>query len=344
MTFVATSAVARPPRRSLMRRKVYLACLSVLPVLAALPAEDGGAWRTAASAPMKRTEVAAATVRGKIYVVGGFEEPSLGNVLNFAITPAVDAYDPSTDRWTARAPMPVGLHHVGIGVAGGRLYVVGGYKQSALSVWGPVATLYMYDPAADAWTERASMPTARGALSVPVHDGKLYAIGGYEGRANSAAVEVYDPVRNAWTSRAPLPTPRDHLAAATAAGKIYAIGGRLKGDYHRNLAVTEIYDPHNDRWSKAADLPTARSGITAVEAGGRLYVFGGEGADGTFPLNESYDPTQDAWKSMAPMPTARHGLGSAVVEGRIYVIGGGPAPGGSFSNVNEVFSPPRSSP
>jgi hypothetical protein len=77
-----------------------------------------------------------------------------------------------------------------------------------------------------------------------------------------------------------------------------------------------------------------------VEAGGRLYVFGGEGADGTFPLNESYDPTQDAWKSMAPMPTARHGLGSAVVDGHIHVISGGPTPGGSFSNVNEVFSPP----
>jgi N-acetylneuraminic acid mutarotase len=329
-----------------MRRRVFLACLcaSVLPVLAALPAEDSGAWRAAASAPMKRTEVAARTVGGKIYVVGGFEEPSLGNVLSFAISAAVEEYDPSTDRWTARAPMPVGLHHVGTGVAGGRLYVVGGYKQSGLSVWGPVATLYMYDPAADAWTERAPMPTARGALSVAVHDGKLYAIGGYEGRANSAAVEVYDPVRNAWTSRAPLPTPRDHLAAATAAGKIYAVGGRLKGDYHRNLAVTEVYDPHNDRWSKAADLPTPRSGITAVEAGGRLYVFGGEGADGTFPHNESYDPSQNAWKSMAPMPTARHGLGSAVVDGRIYVIGGGPAPGGSFSNVNEVFSPPRPSP
>jgi N-acetylneuraminic acid mutarotase len=346
MTLIAKWVVAGRWRGALMRRRVFVACLcaSVLPLLAAQPAEERGAWRTAASAPMKRTEVAAGTVGGKIYVVGGFEEPSLGNVLNFAITPAVEEYDPSTDRWTAKAPMPVGLHHVSIGVAGGRLYVVGGYKQSGLSVWGPVATVYMYDPGADVWIERAPMPTARGALSVAHHEGKLYAIGGYESRANSAAVEAYDPVQNTWTSRAPLPTPRDHLAAATAGGKIYAVGGRLKGDYHRNLAVTEVYDPHKDRWTKAADVPTARSGITAAEAGGRLYVFGGEGADGTFPHNESYDPSLDAWQSMAPMPTARHGLGSAVVNGRIHVIGGGPAPGGSFSNVNEVFSPPRPSP
>lgn len=327
-----------------IRRGVLGACLCLiaLPVCAAQQQQDGGGWRTAAPAPTKRTEVAAATVGGKIYVVGGFEEPSLGNVLSFAITPSLEEYDPATDQWTAKAPMPVGLHHVGIGVVGGRLYVIGGYKKSGLSVWGPVATVYAYDPVADAWSERAPMPTARGALSVTVHEGKLYAIGGYEGRANSGAVEAYDPVRNSWTSRAPLPTPRDHLATATAAGKVYAIGGRLKGDYHRNLSVTEVYDPNADTWSRALDLPTARSGITAAEVGDRVYVFGGEGADGTFRENEAYDPARDAWQSMVPMPTARHGLGSAVAEGRIYVISGGPKPGGSFSDLNEVFSPPSS--
>lgn len=44
---------------------------------------------------------------------------------------------------------------------------------------------------------------------------------------------------------------------------------------------------------------------------------------------------------MASLPTARHGLGSAVIQGRIYVISGGPIPGGSFSDVNEVFIPPE---
>jgi N-acetylneuraminic acid mutarotase len=311
-----------------------------MPVFGAPEQQENGAWRTHAPAPMKRTEVAAATVGGKIYVVGGFEEPSLGNVLHFAITPAVEEYDPATDRWIQKAAMPVGLHHVGIGVVGGRLYILGGYKQSGLSVWGPVATVYAYDPATDTWSERAPMPTARGALSVSVHEGKLYAIGGYEGRVNSSAVEVYDPVRNSWSARAPLPTPRDHLATAAVGGKVYAIGGRLKGDYHRNLSVTEVYDPNADKWGKAPDLPTARSGITAAEAGGRLYVFGGEGADGTFHENEAYDPVRDAWQAMAPMPTARHGLGSAVVDGRIHVISGGPTPGGSFSNLNEVYTPP----
>jgi N-acetylneuraminic acid mutarotase len=301
---------------------------------------DQGTWHAAAPMPTKRAEVAAATLDGKIYVVGGFEKPSMGNVMNFAITPAVEMYDPATDRWTSKTPLPIGLHHVGIGVVDGQLYIIGGYSKSGLTVWNPVATVYAFDPTTDAWTERAPMPTARGALSVTAHDGKLYAIGGYDRKANSAAAEVYDPKRNAWTAAAPLPTARDHLAAATIAGKIYAIGGRLNGDYSRNLAITERYDPAADRWTRVSDLPTARSGITAAVNDGRIYVFGGEGPEGTFRENEVYDSVRDNWQSMAPMPTARHGLGSAMMQRHIYVISGGPTPGGSFSDLNEVFTVP----
>jgi len=73
-------------------------------------------------------------------------------------------------------------------------------------------------------------------------------------------------------------------------------------------------------------------------------VFGGESDEGTFRQNEMYDPARDMWQAMALMPTGRHGLGSAAVQGRIYVISGGPTPGGSFSNLNEVFRPPSVSP
>lgn len=320
--------------------------LIALPVSSesAQPESDQGTWHTAAPIPTKRTEVAAAAVDGKVYVVGGFEKPSLGNLLNLTITPSVEMYDPVANRWTSKAPMPVGLHHAGIGVVDGRLYVIGGYRQSGFSIWNPVATVYAYDPGTDTWTSRAPMPTARGALSVTEHGGKLYAIGGYDRKANNAQVEVYDPVRNVWTTAAPLPTSRDHLGTATVAGKIYAIGGRIDGDYHQNLAVMEQYDPATDRWRRVADLPTARSGITAAVVEGRIYVFGGEGSSGTFNENEAYDPPRDIWQRLAPMPTARHGIGSAVVQGRIYVISGGPTPGGSFSDLNEVFTIPSPSP
>jgi N-acetylneuraminic acid mutarotase len=304
------------------------------------PSGQQGSWTAKSPAPSKRTEVAAAAAGGKIYVIGGFAEPSLGNLKDFAITTRVEAYDPATDRWSAKAPLPVGLHHVGIGVIDGRIYVIGGFSQSLFSVWHPVATVYAYDPSADTWTERRAMANPRGALAVAAINGKLFAAGGYDGTANSAAVEEYDPQANAWSTRAPLPTPRDHLAVAAARGKVYAIGGRVNRDYGRNLSVTEVYDPAADRWTTAADLPTARSGVTSSVINDVIYVLGGESPGGTFSANEAYAASQNRWHVMAPMPTARHGLGSAVVDGRLYVIGGGPKPGGSFSSANEMFTPP----
>ncbi len=296
-------------------------------------AQAKDAWTVKAPAPTKRTEVAAAAVKGKIYVVGGFQQS-----LSF-ITPAVEEYDPKTDTWRERAPLPGGLHHAGIGVVNDRIYVIGGFEHSFLSIWSPLNTVHEYDPAADRWTARKPMPTSRGALAVAVLDGKLHAVGGYNRDGNTGAYAVYDPATDTWCSRAPMPTARDHHAAAVVGGRLYAIGGRLNRQYSQNLAVTEEYDPVADRWTRKADLPTPRSGITAAVVGDRIYVFGGEAPAGTFRENEAYHPASNAWEALAPMPTARHGLGSAVVDGRIYVLSGGPAPGGSFSNANEMFIP-----
>lgn len=318
---------------------IALACVSAF-AQETLPV--GGTWKTVAPAPTMRTEVVAAALGGKIYVIGGFHEPSLRYLTAFMISDTVEEYDPATDRWATKASLPAGVHHAGAGTVGGRLYVIGGFTRSFFSVWDPVASAYMYQPETDSWTERAPMPTPRGALAVAESGGLLYAIGGYDGSGNSAALEVYDPATNTWKKKAPLPTPRDHLAAATVGGKVYAIGGRLNRDYGRNLAIAEAYDPVTDRWTPMAYMPTARSGITAAVIRDFIYVLGGESPDGTFRTNEAYWPRADRWQPMAPLPTGRHGLGSAAVNDRLYVIAGGPTPGGSFSNVNELFVPPIS--
>lgn len=335
------------PLMQLRRTVLAVLILSLLASVSSTLGQDTplpGSWTTLAPAPTKRTEVTAAVLDGKIYVLGGFAEPSLGNLSSMTIANTVEVYDPATNEWTTRAPLPVGLHHAAAAVAGNRLCVIGGYTRSFLAMWHPVATVYMYDPDKDAWTERSPMPTPRGALAVAEFGGKLYAIGGYDGSGNKAAVEVYDPAADAWTAKAPLPTPRDHLAAVAVGGKIYAIGGRVNQSYAHNLATVEAYDPAADRWSKVADLPTARSGITAGVVRGTVYVLGGEAPEGTFRTNEAYTPESDRWHAAAPMPTGRHGLGSAVVGDRLYVVSGGPSPGGSYSNVNEVFSPPGAKP
>jgi N-acetylneuraminic acid mutarotase len=290
-------------------------------------------WEMRAPVPQPRTEVSAAALDGKIYLIGGFAKEG--------VTSRVEMYDPATDRWTLRASIPVALHHAAAAALNGKLYVVGGLEGGRS--WKPSSGLWEYDPRTDRWSAKREMPTARGALGVGVWEGKLYAVGGlgatrpFELLGNSGANEVYDPATDQWQKKAPLPTPRDHLAVAVVNGKIHAIGGRFNSDYSENLALHHLYDPAMDRWSEAAPLPKPRSGIASAVLNGKIHVFGGEAPQGTFADNDAYDPAANKWQSAPPMPTPRHGLGAATVGDRIFVIAGGPRPGGSFSDTNEVF-------
>ena len=302
-----------------------------------------GHWMTGAPAPTARTEVAVAALDGLVYVVGGFEQLSSWRSLQSSASTKVEVYDPATNRWSSRPDLPMGLHHAGAAVLDGALYVVGGFTVSDDTLWNPSNRVFRFNPADETWTERAPLPTARGGLAVTTLQGKLYAVSGYDGQRNPAAVEVYDPARDQWTAAAPLPTPRDHLAAVSLGETLYAIGGRVRLDYRENLSTVEAYQAESNQWIPKADMPTPRSGIAAGVLNGWAYVFGGESGEGTFDQNERYNARLNRWQTMAPMPTARHGLGAAAVAGHIYVLSGGPRPGGSYSRLNEIFIPPSSS-
>jgi Kelch motif protein len=309
---------------------------SAYPATAAAAAQaDVGAmgrWERGAAALSDRSEVAGAVLGGRIDVVGGLTA--------IGVTSDVQEYDPAADRWTARAPLPQAIHHPAAAAIGGRLYVMGGFVVQGWSIWHAVNTIYEYDSATDHWRSRASMPTARGALTAVAVDGKIYAIGGTADR-DTGATEVYDPAADAWKQLRPMPTPRNHLAAVVVDSRIIVFGGRA-GAPARNVGAVEAYDPRTDTWQARKPLPTPRSGIGAAVVAGRVYVMGGElGRPGTYPENEEYDPATDRWASRAPMPTPRHGLAVVAVGGRIYALNGGPRPGGTYSNVNEIYVPPR---
>ena len=84
-------------------------------------------------------------------------------------------------------------------------------------------------------------------------------------------------------------------------------------------------------------MPTKRGGLTSAAVDGTIYTFGGEELTGTFNNNERYDPVTGKWSSESKMPTARHGLAAVAIDSKIYVIGGGPRPGGSGSDIVEIY-------
>jgi len=287
--------------------------------------ENKGIWKTLTPMQTERTEVEVVLADYALYVIGGFDKEK-------GITDKVEIFSPETG-WSFGPSLPVPLHHVAAVVINDTIYVVGGYTDD----WKSMKTVYALDLKTNQWVEKAPMPTARGALEVGVIDGKIYAIGGKADKV-LGTLEMYDPITNTWETLAPMPTSRDHLSAGVVNNKLYVIGGR-KGTIGSNLDVNEEYDPLTNSWSTKAPIPTARGGIDAAVFKDKIYVFGGEAYLGTFDENEAYDPSTNTWEKLPPMPTARHGLGVASIGRDIHVIAGGRNPGGSYSDLQEIYIP-----
>merc|ERR1712080_701155 len=83
----------------------------------------------------------------------------------------------------------------GVGVLDGVLYCVGG--SNSFGTW--TNTVEKYNEDTNTWSQVAEMNHSRRYPGVLTHAGRLYVIGGYDGRSSLSSVEMYDPVTNTWT-------------------------------------------------------------------------------------------------------------------------------------------------
>jgi N-acetylneuraminic acid mutarotase len=112
-----------------------------------------------------RGYVSAAAVNGKVYVAGGFDSTGL--------TARMEAYDPASNTWTAKAPMPSSRARTATVVVGGKIHFMGSIDSAV-----PIALNDQYDPTTDSWTVGTPMPTAKYGFALGEIAGKLYVAGG----------------------------------------------------------------------------------------------------------------------------------------------------------------------
>lgn len=223
-------------------------------------------WSSLPPAPSGRVYASAGVIDGKVYVAGG----CINSDCLAGLTGLLEVYDPLTNTWTTRAPMPSSRNNAAAGVIDGKLYVAGGMLHCGPCT--PLTTLEAYDPVNDTWTTKAAMPTARTFTTGAALDGKFYVIGG-NAVAETGVVEVYDPATDSWSTGSAMPTPRQLLAAQVLNGKIYVVGGQTSAS--NALNVVETYDPATDTWISEAPMLTARNGMAAAVVGNTLYAIGG---------------------------------------------------------------------
>jgi N-acetylneuraminic acid mutarotase len=255
------------------------------------PATD--TWATRSEMPTARQGLSTSVVNGKIYAIGGASSSSTSyaSVETFSV---VEEYDPATNTWTTKSPMPTERGWHSANVVDGKIYIIGGTRESSPGyTLRHVLTVEVYDPATDNWSQKGDMPVSRAAGSSSVVDGKIYLIGGYGG---AQRVDEYDPSTDTWMEKSEMPTKRIGLSTSVLDGKIYAIGGFLKGlASHPGVTTVEVYNAATDTWTTAPDMPTGRYGAYTVVVDGKIYVFGGISGwpASAYGIVEVYDPEEE---------------------------------------------------
>lgn len=249
-------------------------------------------------------------------------------------------------RWQFAAPLPKSVGEIYGTTAAGKIYVLGGLDTRP-GMGGPLGYNWEYDPAADKWTARKTMPLPAHHIMIAPWQDKIYVFGGFVRPAAFPAWQpidnawVYDPAADSWQALAPMPTPRGAGQAVALDGKIYVIGGAssnkpgapgtpigLGSAGQIVLGTVEAYDPATNKWQPRAAMPTARNHFLAVAANGRIYAVDGRigscfvtksaGTD----LVEGYDPQTNLWALVGRDVVPRGDDGGGVHDGLIYVTGG----------------------
>ena len=299
-----------------------------------------GGWEQISELPTWRRGMAAAAVKGKIYLIGGFDHhKNLGGGAPALST--VDVYDPKTNTWRKAASLPTARISARTAVFSTDIYVFGGRKEMRGEY---TKTVEMYDTRTDAWVKKRDMPTRRKGFVTAVVDGEIYIIGGsihnkkLGKQEATGLVEVYDPLTNRWEKRTNMPTEREWAEAEVVDSKIYVLSGEISGPFplgDRLVNSIEEYNPKLNTWRKRPDIPMPKCWFETVVVGNEIWTIGGYDPNNGFRHIDAvdiYNPMVNKWRKAQPL-TIPKATTAVVVNGTIYLLGGW------LDNRNSIFSP-----
>jgi hypothetical protein len=338
-----------------MRRNVslllVLAFLTASLIFAAKPISATTAvensWTSKALMHEPRGGLGVAMVNGKIYAIGGSNQsgPYPANI-HGGFVGTNEEYDPETNTWTYKSPMPTPRSDFAIAVYNNKIYCMGGTVgtetvQVTFSRFVTSAVNEVYDPATDTWETKASLPNAGMFMQAVVVDNKIYVI---DGPLN----EVYDAENDSWTTKNPTPLPaEDYGAGGPNDYPLFLLNNKLYivGQFSSRFIE---YDLLEDTWSDGSMLPdyafySVAGGMTSGNnAPRRFYLFFGIRGSVPSAATQAYDPVNNVWTPGKHIPTVRIHPGIAIVDDKLYVIGGYAMFHSGHvkaSNLNEQYTP-----
>ncbi|MGQ9598812.1 MAG: S8 family serine peptidase [Anaerolineae bacterium] len=175
-------------------------------------------WSNGANLPIPRGGTVGGAVGGKLYVANGMDKSYDYRYLH--------EYNPTTNAWTEKAPVPDFFDFGAAAVSNDHLYIGGGY-------FGENG-FFEYNPATDTWETRANLPGGAGkkspVMAVAPDCGGVFLYGGDLGEWNDIqdTTWYWHPVEDAWLQySATLNQRTTGAGGGYAAGKLWSFGGSL---------------------------------------------------------------------------------------------------------------------
>ncbi|ESN99721.1 hypothetical protein HELRODRAFT_176481 [Helobdella robusta] len=180
---------------------------------------------------------------GNLFAVAG----CLANYdIAVGLTPAVEQYVPSENRWYMAEPLPHAVANLAGCVWNGTMFVSGGRDPWTRCL------VYQYDPLCNKWFAKAPMLTARTDHVMTCTGNKIFAVGGFveadddypdevefiwPNGGDSRDGEMYDVETDQWTSVFNLWRPAFHAPSITINNCLYIFGrNRYRNLQKINLA------------------------------------------------------------------------------------------------------------
>ncbi|MCK4457124.1 MAG: PQQ-binding-like beta-propeller repeat protein [Thermoplasmata archaeon] len=236
-----------------------------------------GQWNSRTSMSTPRAAFGVAVVDGKIFAIGGYYYMPMSFPRSLNVT---EVYDPVTDTWTTKSPMPTNRSFLAVAALDRKIYAIGG-------VDAPRA-VEVYDVDMDTWTTAADMPlmpytqSLRGIAAAAL-SGRIYVMGGYSYDCVHSGVFSYDPKANQWRREPDMNHARAYLASVTIGAAIYAVGGTY-GWMCGNPKPAEKFEAAGElthRWDFDASIDSDGDGNHTNDVDGTgptpTHIYGDDG-------------------------------------------------------------------
>ncbi len=297
---------------------------SVEPALLSAKCYEGAAWHD-----------------GHLYAFGG-----LGADLRYDLK--CYKLNEASGLWSAIAALPLQRALPAVQTVNGKIYIIGGYSSTSPFTVQPA--VLEYDPVANTYTTKASMPTPVYGGGSFVHNGRIWVLGGGTTAftTSCSVIQIYDPAANTWTTSASL-TPYTVWGEGVAVvgntallvgGSRYTNGSGLYGAWAYKGAISG----DNITWTQIADYPDGSvMRFSAGSDGSKMYFSGGynSASQNSGPpsgATYSYDPGSDTWAMMDQKPTPVYFASQMIFNGvdKLYVIGGNDNPSSVTAKVEAL--------